>query len=57
MIKPVDGLLNRFKESPPFQLIEPHSGSFFRLSDYRDALKVESKIHLVVKEYERNKET
>ena len=54
MTKPVDGLRNRFEESPPFQLIEPHSGSFFRLSDHRDALKVKSKTHPMIEEYERN---
>ena len=56
MIKPVDGSLNRFEESPPFQLIEPHFGSFSGLSDHRDALKVKSKTHPVVEEYERNEE-
>ena len=56
MIKPVDGLLNRFEESPSFQLIKPHSGSFFRLSDHRDALKVKSRIHPMAEEDEMNEE-
>ena len=56
MIKPVDGLLDRFEENPLSQLTEPHFGSFFGLSGHRDASKVKSKTHPVVKEYERNEE-